>query len=168
MLSVVNPSMQNHIFCYREPVNNLSVQLRLGLGERETIGHGWTDEQQAKVIAQLERYGARPSTDVSRSMSRFSGLLYNDVRDVQQDEVAEGYTAQLQTREDRTAAMTTSAALGFDKSARQATTARPRAKLTETTVQQEVPRNQRPTGKEVAFNLTVDPENGRSDVKLPV
>lgn len=167
MLSLANPSRQNHIFNYREPVNNLVQHVRLGEGERTIIGHGWTAEQQAKVIQQLERNGARPATDVSRSMTRFFGLIYSDVRDVTPDEIADGFVAQLQTREDRTAEAATKAALGFDRSARQESRQRPKARTTETTVEQELVRGQRPTGKEVAFGLIVDPD-GRSDVKLPV
>jgi hypothetical protein len=167
-LHIVNPSRQNHIFLYREPVNNLQQQLMLHPGGDAVIGANWTPEQQAKVIVQLQRFGARPSADTNQTMRRFNGLLYNDVRQVMQDEAVAAFDGQMQAREDRTAAETTKAALGYDRAARQSTPGRARAKVTETTIDQAVLRGRHPKGDEVHFNLSVDPESGRSDVRLPI
>lgn len=166
-LYLANPSTQNHQFQYREPVNNLVHMVDIGSGRQTEIGHGWTAEQQARVIAQLERNGARDAAEAHGKMGKFSGLLYRDRGIIEADEIEMAHEAELQTREDRSVTAATAGALGFDHTVRKRSNARPSARITETKVQQDIAPGARPKGTEVAFDLTVDPD-GRSDVKLPV
>lgn len=166
-LHLANPSRQNHIFPYREPVNNLLAYVDLRSGAQAVIGHGWTAEQTAKVVRQVEQHGGRDAAETHGKMGRFSGLLYRDIGEISEDEIRMGNDAEEQTRDERSATQATRAALGFDRSVRSKRKERPSARTTEVVVQQEVARGERAKGNEIAFGLTVDPE-GRNDVKLPV
>lgn len=169
MLNISNPSRQNHIFMYRDPVNNLLQYAYIGAGRQTAIGERerWTVAQQAKVIEQLERFGARDAAEAHGRMTKMSGLLYRDSGQIETDEILTAHEAEMRGREDRSAAAATNGALAFGQTARKASAERPAAKITETLVEQELPRGQRPRGDEVRFALSVDPEAGRSDVKLP-
>jgi hypothetical protein len=168
MIYLANPSFQNHHFHFREPVNGLVnvIEIERG-GQQGPIGHGWTTEQQRKVIEQLERYGARNASDVHGKLTRFSGLLYSDVRIISEDEILAGHEAELETRGERSAMAATKGALAFDRTARTRTRERPSAMATKVEVRQDIMPGSRPTGNEVEFDIEVTPE-GRSDVRLPV
>lgn len=166
-LYLANPSLQRHHFYYREPANNLINVVELEPGSQTIIGEKWTAGQQARVIQQLEKFGARDAAETHAHMSKFSGLLYRDRGVIESDEIEMGHSAETQTREERSVTAATAGALGFDRVSRKASKVRPSAKITETTVEQILPPGTRPKGNEVTFGLTVDPE-GRSDVALPV
>ncbi len=168
MLYIANPSTQKVRFPFREPVNNtVDNRIELESGTQTIIGHGWTTEQTAKVIAQLERYGARNAAESHGRLGRFNGLLWRDMGEIATDEIEMANAADIQTREERSVSAATKSALGFDRAVRASRRDRPPAKITETAVRQDVIPGQKPRGNEVDFSLAVDPE-GRSDIKLPV
>jgi hypothetical protein len=167
MLYVANPSTQRVIFPFREPVNNLINMIDLPSGQQTAVGRNWSPAQQAKVIEQIERYGGRDAAETHRKMGRFTGLIYRDMGQIEEDEIRLAHDAELETREVRSATAITAAALATDRALRARTNRRPSARETQTVVQQEVARGQSRTGAELAMDLTVTPE-GRSDVKLPL
>lgn len=168
MLYLANPSYQKHHFHFREPVNNLINVIEMEAGAQEgPIGHGWSAEQRAKVIEQLERYGARNASDAHGKMTKFAGLLYSDVRIISEDEILAGHDAEMQTREERSATAATKGALAFDRTARARNRERPSARETKVEVRQDIAPGSRLTGDEVQFDIEVSPE-GRSDVRLPI
>ena len=163
---LANPSYQNHHFHYREPVNNLINVIEIERGGQVEIGHGWDAEQRKKVIQQLERHGARHAVETHGNPRRFTGLLYNDVRIISEDEIEAAHEAELQTREDRSVAAATNGVRAFDKAARTRTRERPSARETKVEVRQDIMPGVRPNGNEVQFDIEVSPE-GRADVLLP-
>jgi hypothetical protein len=166
-LYVANPSTQTHHFHFREPVNNLINVVMLGSGRQTEIGHGWDPSQQAKVIEQLVRFGARDAAEAHGKMGKFNGLLYRDRGAIEENEIEMAHEAEMQTREERSVAAATTGALAFDHTVRARSRNRPSALVTETKVLQDVAPGTKRRGTEVDFDLTVDPE-GRSDVNLPV
>lgn len=166
MLYLANPSRQPHVFAFREPVNGLVQYLTIPDGGQECIGHGWSPEQTAKVIAQVQSNGGRPVDEVHRTMTKFNGLLYSDIAQITEDEIVIANEADELTRDERARSEAVKASLGFDRAVRKGEGKRPPVRTTETTVQEELPRGSRKRDA-VNFNLTVDPE-GRNDVKLPV
>jgi hypothetical protein len=166
-LYVANPSTQNWKFPYREPINNLINVVELPSGTQSEIGHKWSAAQQAKVIEQLQRFGARDAAESHGKMGKFNGLLFRDRGAISSSEIEMGHDAELTTREERSRAEVVKDALGFDRVARKANRSRPAARETQTVVKQELAPNERPRGTEVDFDLTVSPE-GRSDVTLPI
>jgi hypothetical protein len=165
-LHLANPSFQNHHFHFREPVNNLVNMIEIAQGGQVEIGHGWTPAQQALVIKQLERFGARDAAEAHGSMRKFSGLIYRDMGQIEAAEIEMAHEAELQTREERSVKAATIGALAFDRTARAKTRDRPPARVTETTVRQETaPGVKAPNGM-VDFSMSIDP-NGRSDIQLP-
>lgn len=165
-LNLANPSFQNHRFHLREPVNNLINIIEIDRGNQVEIGHGWTAEQQAKVIVQLERYGARDAAEAHGKLGKFSGLIYRDIGQISSSEIDMAHEAELQTREDRSVAAAVNGVRAFDKTARMRSKERPAARETKIEVIQDLAPGARPTGNEVQFDIEVTPE-GRSDLRLP-
>jgi len=167
-LYVSNPTHQSWTVPYRvHPDFQILRQFTLGRGQQTEIGHGWTAEQQAEVIRQLEAHGARDAAEAHGKMGSFTSLLYRDRGVIETAEIEMAHDADTLTREERSRTQAVRGALAFDNAARKPAAARPPARVTETTVEEQVPRGTRRKGGEVAFNLSVDPD-GRSDVKLPV
>jgi len=166
-LYVSNPSRLNWRFAYREPVNNLMNFIELASGTQTEVGHKWNAEQQASVIEQLERFGARDAAEAHGRMGKFSGLLYRDRGVISSNEIEMGHEAELVTREERSRSEVVKDALRFDRGARRANKQRPGAHETQVMVKTELAPGQRPSGDEINFDLTVSPE-GRSDVTLPI
>ena len=166
MLNLANPSFQNHHFHYREPVNNLINVVEIKRGCQVEIGHGWTAEQTAKVVKQLERYGARDAAEAHGSMGKFAGLLFRDIGQITRSEIEMAHESEVQTREERSVTAATVSALAFDRTVRSRSRERPAARVTETIVKQETAPGSKSTENLVDFSLSVDP-NGRSDFKIP-
>lgn len=166
-LYISNCTTQNFVFNYREPVNKLLRHVRIPDGGQVVIGEGWTAQQQQQVIEQLEVFGGRDAAEVYGKMEKFTGIVYRDCGVISEEEIRLGHDSELKTREERSVAEATKAALGFDRAVRRRSREHPAARETEVEVAQELPRGQRPKGDEVKFSLSVTPE-GRGDVKLPV
>lgn len=170
-LNIANPTRQDWIVQYR--VGAPKTPEFETLRQFTVPSGGQIDLQlepihQAQLIGHLEqRHGARDAAEVHGRMVRFSGLIYRDMGQIETTEIQQAHEAEMQTREERSVTQAVRGALGFDKAARKPNQTRPGARITETTVEQELPRGVRRTGNEVAFNLSVDPE-GRSDIALPV
>ncbi len=135
-------------------------------GGQITLGEKWNSGQIDSVIKGLEKYGARPVTDLSRNLDKFPGLLYRLDKPITEDQIVSGHDAVVETQEKRSAAEASKSALAFDASTRDKRTKRRLAKLTEVSVEQIKPRNEPDTGKEVHFSLGVS-ENGDSKLRLP-
>ncbi len=169
-LNISNPTLQDWTVTYRlGPPNSEEAktlrQVTLRRGQQIDL---YLDEvHKAQLIKHLETYGARDAAEVHARLVGFSGLIYRDKGIIEREEIEMAHESDLDTRQERSVKQATRSALGFDRAARQPNKARPGARITETTVEQELPRGTRPTGEEVKFQLTVDPE-GRSDVPLPV
>lgn len=175
MLCISNTTKQTIRFQYRlvkirrgEEDPGHPFLLVIPSGQQVEAGHNWTPEQRAYVIRQLEFYGARDAAESYGKMPGFLGLLYRDAAVVSEDEITLGHDAVVKTQEERAVREAVRGALAFDRNSRSEAARQRRrpARITTVEVEEEVPPNSRPTGNEVAFMLSVDPE-GRRDVKLP-
>lgn len=168
MLYLSNPSRQHVTFCFRttQP-KSVPDQVTIRSGQQVEIGHKWSAEDRSMVIEQLRRSGARDAAEAHGHMDRFQGLLYRDAAPVDEGEIMMAHDAVVATQEARTAAQTTRAALGFDRTANRGIQrgGKRLARVTEVEVAEHVDPRDRSNKKDpVHFQMAVDPE-GRTDVK---
>lgn len=169
-LNISNPTLQDWTVMYRLGAPNSEewkTLRQIVLRRGQQIDLILSDEGKAQLVRHLETYGARDAAEVHARLANFSGLIYRDNGVIEREEIEMAHESDVDMRQDRSVTQAVRGALGFDNAVRKANKVRPSARITETTVEQEVARGSHPTGNEVRFNLTVDPE-GRSDVSLPV
>ncbi len=173
-LYISNPSRQQTVFYYRRAVtrdNSGPHSIPIPSGCQVAIGQRWTKEETAYVIEQILRAGGADAAEAHGKMGAFTGLLYREGHAVDEDEIVTAHESVLKDAQDRSVKQATLGALGFDRVAN--TTNKGRrgqrlARVTEVEVIQELPPHQHPTGDEVHFQMTIDPE-GSSDMRgLPV
>jgi len=162
-LYVSNPSKQHVTFHYRL-ASNLLASAEIPSGQQIALKISFADKD--KVIEQLHRFGARDAAESHGNMGKFLGLLYRDEFVVDSDEIRMAHAAMVETQEKRSAAEATRGALAFDLNANRGTRNKRLARVTQVEVEQQLEPHARPSGNEVAFSLSVDPD-GRQDVKLP-
>ena len=166
-----NPTKQNYVFHYRlwaeRAEDRLLRHVAIPSGGQAEIGQGWSPDQTNRVLEQLHLHGAREVSDMwTGNAGGFLGLTYRLDKVIKSEEIHAAHAKVVETQEKRSAAEATKAALGFDRSLNQGGRGQRRVKVSGVEVQQQVGPHDRPTGEEVNFSLSVDPE-GRSDVRLP-
>lgn len=167
-LYIANTTKQNFNHHFRIPEKTRAYFVRIESGTQVRVGDEWNTAQQDKVIEQLERYGGRKASAVSGNLENFPGIFYSSDKPISESQIVGGHEAVVDGQERRSAAEATKSALGFDAANRDRKRGGKRlAKVTEVTVQQDIPRNEKPTGKEVHFSVGVS-EDGSSSAKLPV
>ena len=169
-LFLSNPTKQSVTFYYRTDFTHekggAPQFVEIAPGTQQPLGQSWTKEQMGRVMEQLHRLGARDAAEAHGELEKFTGLLYRHEFPVDSDEIRMAHDKVVDMQQARSATEATRAALGFDRAANAQGRGTRLAKTTGVEVLQEVGPRERPTGEEVAFSLTVDPE-GRSDIKLP-
>jgi hypothetical protein len=170
-LYVSNPSRQQVEFHYRTAItkdtSGPSVVVIPSGGQVE-IGHGWTREQMAYVIQQIELGGGGDAALAHGKMGKFTGLLYRVSNPVDEDEIVTANKSVEQDAMERSVAQATRSAVAFDRIANK-NQGRQKGRLAKSTtveIVQELEPHAHRTGDEVEFSLTVDPD-GRSDVRMP-
>lgn len=143
--------------------------VRIESGTQIAVGQGWNQQQTDHFIQQLEKYGARDAREVSGKLENFPGLFYSTSKPISEDQILAGHDAVVDAQERRSATEASRSALAFDVANREGRKGRGKrlAKVSEVTVTQDVPRNEKPSGKEVNLSITVS-EDGTSNAKLPV
>jgi len=165
---IANTTKQNFHHHYRLPEMTRPFYVRLESGNQIKIGEDWNTTQTNDFIKRLEKFGAQKASSVSGKLENFPGLFYSTDKPISESQIVGGHEAVVDGQERRSAAEATKSALGFDAANRDRKRGGKRlAKLTEVTVKQDVPRNEKPTGKEVEFSVGVS-EDGSSNAKLPV
>jgi|ERR1700744_1282027 len=166
-INIANCTKQKLRYFYRAPETHKTMMVEIPSGHQSTIGHNFSSQQMEKVIQHMERHGFRPASQMSKLLN-FSGVFYRIDKPVTESQIHSGHDALVENQEYRSAQEVTRSALGFDSSTRDPRDRRRRlAKVTEVSVDQDIPKHQKPNGDEVHFSLSVDP-NGRSDAKLPI
>ncbi len=166
-LYISNPSRQDVVFYFRTAITKdnsgpSSVSIRSG-GQVE-VGHNWSKEETGYVIQQILRAGGADAAEAHGSMgSTFTGLLYREKAPVSKDEIITANESVEEAGKKRSAEQATRGALAFDRSANQGQRER-KVKTTTVEVHQQLPPHQRPTGDEVHFEMSVDPD-GTADVR---
>jgi hypothetical protein len=172
MLHISNPSKQDVTFFYRlnekEEARRGPMALPIPSGRQVQVGQSWSPPQRAYVIKQLELHGGRDAAETHADMGKFLGLIYRDSARIEGDEIEMAHQALVRTQEQRSAQEATRGALAFDRAAQAPGRGKQRvARVTEMSIKQEVAPGARPTGNEIDFSMSVDPE-GRGDAPLPI
>lgn len=172
ILYLSNPSKQTHTFYYRTGGGAQLANVEIPSGAQVPLNQDnrWTEKDFEDVLRHIHVYGGREASDTHRPMPKFTGLLYRLGAVVKEDEIVEAHEAVVANQEQRSATEATRAALGFDRAANKAAGKHGKQRSVKTTqveVIQELEKHQRPTGDEVHFDVSIDPE-GRSDAGLPV
>jgi hypothetical protein len=167
-LFVTNSTLQNIVFFYREDVEDgkqpLLRSVPIGSGKQVEIGAGLKPRHAAKIIAQLEAFGARDAAEVHKAIKKFHGLLYRYEAPVSEDEIMLGHDSVKETLNDRSAQQAINSALAADRVANPVKGQR-RTRRTAVTVEQLVPPGSRPTGDETNFTLEVDADQGAGELR---
>ena len=161
MLYIANTTKQNQVFAFRTPESSRPYFLEIQSGQQAAIGEKWSDYELKAVIAHLELFGGRPDNQVNRNMAGFTGLLYRIGSEISENNIVAGHNAVVDMQEHRSAVEATRSAIAFDNVNKKR--GKRLAKLSEVTVEQEIPRHEKPTGKEVKFSVAVT-EDGRDSV----
>jgi hypothetical protein len=161
MIYIANTTKQNWNHHFRVLESNRPFFVQIPSGSQVSVGQSWSAAQTESVVGQLEKFGARQANETSRKLDRFTGLLYP----ISENQIVSGHDAVVENQERRSAAEATKSALGFDAATRDKRTKKRLASVTEVTVKQDTPRNEKPSGNEVNFSVAVT-EDGRDTVKL--
>jgi hypothetical protein len=171
-LFISNPTKQDFVFHYRvladRAEDRLLKNVAIPSGRGVEIGHDWSPQEKQHVIKQLELHGARDAAESYHGKlgNKFLGLLYRDRGQIDSQEIEAGHAAVVATQEARSVSEATRAALGFDRSMNAGKRGQRPVKTSGVEVIEQLAPHARPTGNEVAFSMSVDPE-GRSDVAMP-
>jgi hypothetical protein len=164
-----NASRSRWVLNIRDPINNKLFMCVLDPGQQERIGRQWNLAQTNTVVDWLlDCVKARDAAEVYSHVDNFQGILYRIENLITSEEIQLGYEEVKTTNQDRSIREATRAALAFDQHARwnEQRNRREPARTTAVEVEQLPTPGTVPNGKEIHFDLTVDPE-GRRDVELP-
>jgi hypothetical protein len=125
----------------------------------------FTPDQIAQIVEQLENYGAKESSVVSRKMGEFHGILFNTSKPIAESDFKTANAALIRTQEVRSATEAVNSALAFDRGTKDEKTKRRNAKTTSIEIVQDVPYGEKLTGDEVHMNLEVTPQ-GRDEIHI--
>ncbi|OYY59041.1 MAG: hypothetical protein B7Y55_01135 [Polynucleobacter sp. 35-46-207] len=134
-------------------------------GKQVELGAKWSPEQLSEVIAHLELFGVRNASDSRIKLSEFDGYLYSTGKPITSDSISMAHEKLVEKQERVSASEATKSALAFDATSRGRGGKR-MARTSEVEVIQDIPSREKPTGKEVAFSIAVDP-TGTEHFKLP-
>ena len=169
-LYLSNPTKQTVVFYFRTDFTHekggAPQFVEIASGKQQELGQSWSREQMGRVMEQLHRFGARDAAESHGELEKFNGLLYRHDFPVDGNEIQMAHDKVVDMQQARSATEATRAALGFDRAANEKGRGARLARTTTVEVEQLINPRDRPTGDEVKFSLTVDPE-GHSDIKLP-
>jgi Arc/MetJ-type ribon-helix-helix transcriptional regulator len=168
---LANCTLQHLKHCYRLRESGKLSMVEIDSGRQAVLGENWNDSQVEGFIQHLESCGFRRSNETSRKLPEFGGLLYSVGKPIAEEQIHHGNEALVEHQEYRSASEATKSALAFDTANRMPKDKRKRlAKITEITVEQDIPPRQKATGNEVKMHLTIA-EDGHADnrtAKLPI
>ena len=161
-LFITNTTKQDWDFHYRLGVHTgqSAPHVRIMSGTQREM-QGLSDGDRQVIIKQLEVYGARDAAESHGALKTFTGILYRVGNPVDSEEILMGHEAVVDTQEKRSIGETQRAALGFDRVVQSLARGGQRAaKQTTVEVLERGDPREKPTGKEINFSMTVDPEGG--------
>lgn len=166
MIYVANATKQLFRFMHRVPETGKVLMIDIPSGSQVPVGQGYNPQQMEAVINHLERFGGRSVSDSRINPDDFDGVLYSAGKPVTSDKIASSHEILVEKQEKRAATEATRSALSFDRATRDKRGNR-QARVTEVTVEQDVPARTKPSGSEVNFSISVAPD-GSENAKIPV
>ena len=166
-LKLSNPTKQTLVFFYRvwadRPEDRLLRSVTIPSGQQVEIGQQWTRDQQDRIIAQLERHGARDAAEAHHgALGNFIGLLYRVHGEISSEEIYNAHDAVVNTQKRRSVDQAVKSAKGFDYAAR--SLGKTKALVTGVKVQQIKSPFEPETPDDVSFDMTIDPDVRESAV----
>lgn len=166
-ITLTNCSKQNVRYCCLPPEHTKTLVIEVPSGQQRQFGHNFTHDQVQAVIAHMEKHGYRQKAEISRRNTEFSGVVYSLDKPATESQIQAAHEMLVDSQERRSAAEATKSALAFDQATRDPKDRRKRlARVTEVSVKQDIPKTEKPTGKEIEFSVSVSPD-GATDLKLP-
>lgn len=169
-LFISNPSRQDAVFYYRRAITNDSsgpAQITIPRGGQVELGHNWTRAELDYVVNQIESQGGLNASAAHGSMPTFTGLLYRESKPVSVDEIVAAHEGTKAAAEKRSAENAVRGALAFDRKANEGKRGMRAARVTEVEVIQDPPPHSAPTGDEIHFGMSVDPQGQSSARGVP-
>jgi hypothetical protein len=166
-LYITNTTKQNLDFHYRLSVHKGQSAPHVRIASGTQIEMKNVAESDAReIVRQLEKYGARDAAEAHGALGTFAGILYRFGNPVDVEEIHMGHDAVVDTQEKRSVAETQKSALGFDHVVQAIGRKGQRvAKETSVEIVERGDPREKPTGKEIDFKVSVNPEGG-SALKL--
>jgi len=166
-LYISNTTKQNWDFHYRLSVHKGQSAPHVRIPSGAQIEMRDLEDSDARVLVrQLELYGARDAAEAHGSLKTFTGILYRFGNPVDVEEIHMGHDAVVDTQEKRSVVEAQKSALGFDHGVQAIGRKGQRvAKETSVEILERGDPREKPTGKEIDFKVSINPEGG-SALKL--
>ena len=164
---LANCTRQTLRFSYRVPGIHQILWSMIPSGRQEQLDKDvkFNPEQINAIVEQMERFGAKESSIVSRKMANFDGLLYSLSKPIPKGDFNIANEALVHKQEVRSATEAVNSVMAFDKGTTDKKTGRRNARTTAIEVVQDVAPGEKATGKEVHMNVEVSPQ-GRDEITI--
>lgn len=165
-LYIANTTKQHQIipmrFAGREQLTRFDIPAGKQIELKDTH---WSEAHQAQVVEHITRFGAVEVPDINQHPETPPPLVFQFGKPVTEDKIQQAHELVVEGQEKRSAAEAVKAGLGFDRAANNGTRGKRLAQVTSVEVIEQSNPREKPTGKEVKFSMSVDPEGG--NIKLP-
>lgn len=118
----------------------------------------FSPEQNSSVVDQMETYGFRNVTDISRKLEDFDGMVFSTKKPIASTDYEVANAALIDKQEKRSAQEATKAALGFEQGTRDKRTGARLAKVTAVEIKQDLDPKQKATGNEIGMSIEMSVE----------
>lgn len=163
---IANTTRQNIHFWCRLPERRGPTPIQIPAGTQVIVGSKWTKGEVEAFVNQIEEFGGRQAGEANKKLKKYAGLLYSFDKPVSDDQFLTAHEKVKEDQHNRAVVELTKAAAGRDVAVRR-NSKDGKAKSTSLSIEQDVPFNQRPTGQEVKFGMTIAPD-GHDSVTLSV
>lgn len=155
---IANTTKQHYKIDLRVPELTRLVIVDIPSGTQVELGKTWNALQADAVIQHLERYGGKNVKDMGHRIKHFAGILYSTDKPITADRIEDAHEDVVEEQELRAKREFTKNALGLDAALRDKRTRKRGTRATTLEIQEVVPPNTKPTGKEVTLGVTVAPD----------
>ena len=157
---LANTTRQTIRFSYRVPGIDKVMWVLIPSGRQEQLDKTlkFDSDQTASIVQQMERYGARESSQVNRRLKDFDGLLYNLSKPVKENDFEIGNAALIHHQEERSVSEAVIAARTFDAATTQDKGRQRLAKTTAVEIIEDAKPGAKPTGDEIRSEIEISPQ----------
>ena len=161
MLYIANCTRQHLKFHYRVPEKPklYMIYIPSGCQDFPRDSGGWSKEQTAAVIEQLEKCGAKEVPEIGRNLTGFSGIVFSTKDPISEETIEQAHEVVLNLAQKRSVDSVQKAARTFDLVTRE-NFGRGKRLARETSVEiiEEVPPGEKPSSDAINFKHTVSAE----------
>lgn len=159
MIYVANSTRQNYRVYFRLREHERPLIAEIPSGQQRIFGKDWNAGQHEDFLSYLTHtLHALEAKDLSRATPGFQGLIYSTEKALTENQILYGHTADLETREKRSADEAMKAVMAADQSVRNMFQGKRAAKELTVDVVQDTPRGSKAAKDRVAMSVTVAPD----------